>query len=157
MPEWKKLTSDKEILSTVTGLNIEFDDKNENLQSTAKPQVKFSVEEEKYLSSEIKSLLKKGVIVESQHENGEFISPIFLVPKPEGNAYRMILNLKKLNEHMPYNHFKMETIKSVLTLIAPNCFMAKIDIKDAYYSIPIAFEHQKYLKFFYNGKLYHLW
>ena len=32
--------------------------------------------------------------------------------------------------------------------------MAKIDIKDAYYSIPILPEHQRFLKFSLQGKLY---
>ena len=32
--------------------------------------------------------------------------------------------------------------------------MASIDLKDAYYSVPIATEHQKYLKFMWEGKLY---
>ena len=60
----------------------------------------------------------------------------------------MILNLKRLNENRPYIHFKMETVKSSLTLVAPNCYIAKVDIKDAYYSVPILPEHQEYLKFF---------
>ena len=47
----------------------------------------------------------------------------------------------------------METIKSALNLVTPKCYMAKIDIKDAYYSIPILPEHQK-LKFSWQGKLY---
>ena len=55
---------------------------------------------------------------------------------------------------MPYLHFKMETINSIITLVTPGCYMAKVDIKDAYYSIPILKEHQKYLKFFYKDKLY---
>ena len=32
--------------------------------------------------------------------------------------------------------------------------MAKVDIKDAYYSAPILPEHQKYLKFYFPVKLY---
>ena len=64
------------------------------------------------------------------------------------------LNLKKLNEHTPYTHFKMETINSILTIITPNYYMTKLDIKDGYYSIPILEEHQKYLKFLFEGKLY---
>ena len=32
--------------------------------------------------------------------------------------------------------------------------LSKIDIKDAYYSVPIHENDQKYLKFMYNGKLY---
>ena len=105
------------------------------------------------MNEEIEKLLKKGVIKEPTHETGEFISPIFLLPKSP-DSYRLILNLKKLNEHMPYTHFKMETINSILTIITPNCYMAKLDIKDAYYSILILEEHQKYLKFLFGGKLY---
>ena len=48
----------------------------------------------------------------------------------------------------------METIKSVVNLVTPNCYMTKIDIKDAYYSISILPEHQKFLKFSLQGKLY---
>ena len=44
---------------------------------------------------------------------------------------------------MPHIHFKTKTIKSVLNLVTPNYYMAKIDIKDAYYSIPILPEHKK--------------
>ena len=48
----------------------------------------------------------------------------------------------------------METISTILCLIRPNCFMAKVDIKDAYYSIPILEEHQKLLKFLHKNVLY---
>ena len=61
---------------------------------TKSEQIKFSLEEEQFLVSEIKTLLLKGVIIECFHEEGEFISPIFLAPKPD-SSYRMILNLKK--------------------------------------------------------------
>lgn len=32
--------------------------------------------------------------------------------------------------------------------------MVSIDIKDAYYTVPIFHAHQEYLKFIFNGKLY---
>ena len=115
--------------------------------------MRFSSKEEIFLADEIKNLLQKGVTKESQHEEEEFISPIFLVPKSE-DSFRMILNLKRLNENMPYIHFKMETIKSILTLVTPNCFMAKVDIKDANYFVSFLPEHQKYLKFYFRGKFY---
>ena len=83
-----------------------------------------------FLSVEIKNLLHKGVIEECHHEEGEYIFPISLTPKSDG-SFKMILNFKKLNDHMPYIHFKMET--DVLNLVTPNCYMAKIDIKDAYF------------------------
>lgn len=66
----------------------------------------------------------------------------------------MILSLKNLNKHVQYNHFKMDTLQSVISLMTPNCFMASVDLKDSYYSVPIAVAHQKYLKFEWGGKLY---
>ena len=38
---------------------------------------------------------------------GEFISPIFLVPKKDRGS-RPVINLKRLNSHIVYQHFKME-------------------------------------------------
>ena len=152
LSERKKITSDPENLPTVSGLPLDFSEEMD-YKSSVIPS-KFSPKEEMFLSVEIKNLLRKGVIKESQHEEGKYISPIFLIPKSDG-SFRMILNLKKLNDYMPYIHFKTETIKSVLNLVTPNCYyMAKIDIKDAYYSIPILPEHQKFLKFSLQGKLY---
>ena len=66
----------------------------------------------------------------------------------------MILNLKALNKSIVYHHFKMDTLGSVLRLICPNCFMATIDHKDAYYSVPVSEKHQKYLKFHWKGNFY---
>ena len=48
----------------------------------------------------------------------------------------------------------METINSILTMITPTCYIAKLDIKNAYYSFPILEEHQKYLNFLFGWKLY---
>ena len=48
----------------------------------------------------------------------------------------------------------METISSILLMVRPNMYMAKLDIKDAYYSIPIEKSCQKMLKFTFEGALY---
>ena len=53
-----------------------------------------------------------------------------------------------------YLHFKMDTLKDAIRLMKPNCYMASIDLKDAYYSVPINKSHQKYLKFMWNNVLY---
>ena len=41
----------------------------------------------------------------------------------------------------------MDTIQTALKLIRPGCYMASIDLKDAYYSVPVADEDRKLLKF----------
>ena len=48
----------------------------------------------------------------------------------------------------------MTTLESVLDLVTPNCYMARIDLKDAYFAIPIAVDHRKYLCFKKDEKLY---
>ena len=50
-------------------------------------------------------------------EQGGFISNIFLVPKDE-ERWRLILNLKSLNEFVAYEHFKMEDIRCVKDLLS---------------------------------------
>ena len=95
----------------------------------------------------------EGAIVKCEHESGEYISPIFTTPKKDGSS-QMILNLKSLNKFIEYHHFKMESLPTVLSLVKRNCFMASVVLKDAYYSVPIAQEHQKYLKFLWRGQLY---
>ena len=99
---------------------------------------------------EINKLVGKGVIEYTEHEKGEFISPIFFRSKSDGTR-RLILNWKIINEFLEYNHFKMETIHLVADLIQPHCYMNTIDLKDAYYSVKISEENSKYLKF-YAGK-----
>lgn len=66
----------------------------------------------------------------------------------------MILNLKSFNKHVTYHHFKMDSVWTAIRLMTPNCYMASIDLKDAYYSVPIANSHQKYLKFEWNNRLF---
>lgn len=92
-------------------------------------------------------------MIESQHENGEYISTIFLRRKKEGN-YRMILNLKCFDENVSKHHFKMESLQSAVRLMKPGCYMASVDLKDAYYSVPIHQSHQKFLKFSWRGKFF---
>lgn len=151
MPDWQKLTSDTEILTLVSGLPIEFtSDKPLQICSMSHP---LSKSESVILQMEINKLLDKKVLVPSKYEQGEILSPVFLRGKPDG-SHRLILNLKKPNEHIEKLHFKMETIYTVLSMITPSCFMASVDLKDAYYSIKIKEEHQKFLKFKFKDKFY---
>ena len=103
--------------------------------------------EREILDKEIKKLLKKGVIKEAiTGIEGERFSNIFLRPKPDGN-FGMILNLKKLNECVEAPHFKMESIKNVLCMIQLRAWMASVDLKDAFFTIPIHSDYQKFFKF----------
>ena len=105
------------------------------------------------VNDNIQKLLSKGVIRKAMPESGEFISSIFLTPKKDG-SHRMILNLKNLNEYILHYDFKTNTIQTSLKLMHSGCFMASVDLKDAYYSVPVASEHLKFLKFVWKQEYY---
>ena len=48
----------------------------------------------------------------------------------------------------------MESINQVIDIVRTNMYMASIDLKDAFYSIPIHPEHHKYLKSVVLSKIY---
>ena len=148
---WRHITNDIWLLPTIQGVNIEFD--QIPVQNVVPKQFGMSDIERGAVAFEIKRLLSKGVIIPSRHESGEFISTIFVRPKKDG-SYRLILNLKQQNNFVTYHHFKMESVQTALHLMKKNCFMGSIDLCDAYYSIPISQQHQKYLKFCWQGQLY---
>ena len=85
--------------------------------------------------------------------DNEFISTVFLVPKKTGD-FRPVINLKPLNQFVKKIHFKMENIRMALNCISPGDFMVSIDIKDAYFSVPIFQPLLKYLRFLWNFKRY---
>ena len=144
------ITSDKEILTNVTGVKIECSEEPVQLDP---PGQKILSHEYHILDAEILKLLNKGVIEKVQPQATQFISSIFLRPKPDG-SHRLILNLKKFNETVVYHHFKMDSISNIIKLVTKNCFMASLDLKDAYYSIPITASHQKFLCFKWRGEVY---
>lgn len=77
----------------------------------------------------------KVLIPVPQGEEGSgFYSTIFLVTD---GSYRTIINLKPLTKFIVCQKFKMETLKSTINLLLPECFMVSIDSKDAYYHVPI--------------------
>ena len=81
-----------------------------------------------------------------------YSNSLFLVAKRSGG--RPVINLRPLNRFVPNQKFRMESILLPKDILKPNSFLAKIDLKDAFYSIPIAKMSRKYLQFIYHNKLY---
>ena len=135
----------------VRGDTIEFENDIPIKHNAKNPS--FSPEEEVEIQVILEEMLHKQIIRETTHESTEFVSPIFIVKKPDGET-RLILNLKELNEFVKYEHFKIDGIKTIINMVTRNCFMGTIDLKDAYYSVTISRLFQKFLKFKWKEKFY---
>ena len=114
------------------------------------PQLgKVNQEERLQINSEIKGLLWKGAIQQVKSDPGEFLSNLFLESKNYG-GHRSVINLKLLNSFIPYQHFKMEGIHLIKEILQEHDFLIKIDLKNAYFGIPLNKKSKN--KFVFNGK-----
>ena len=154
---WKAITSDQWILNCVQGYEIEWVARPSQICTPRK--LVFPKAEADCLSAEIESLLQKDAISpicppfdETTSEHG-FVSQLFAVPKKDGGI-RPVVNLKALNSHVQQVPFKMEGIHILKDILRPGDWMTKIDLKDAYFSIPVSSHDRKFLRFRWQGKMY---
>ena len=103
---------------------------------------------------EVDKMILQGAIhpVTSNTEEG-FVSSIFLVDKKDG-GHRPVINLKNLNSFVDFQHFKVEGIYMLRDLLKKGDFMVKLDLKDAYFTVPVWIGHQKYLRFLWKETLW---
>ncbi len=150
--EWKKITSDPVILDLVEfGATIEFIDMP---VQQARPETHVNEDLAVHLDLEVQKFLDKGIIVTTVPEPGDFYSTVFLREKKDGLSYRMIINLKPIKSFIQYRKFKMDTPLTCMQLVTENGYMAALDLKDAYYSVRVHPEFQKFLKFIWRGVHY---
>ena len=104
---------------------------------------------------EVEKLLKKGAIeiVPWQDTHKGFYSTFFLVPKKSGGL-RPVINLRPLNRYLKKQHFKMDSLSTVLNLVQQGDWAISLDLTDAYMHIPIHKAHKKFLRFCIQGKVY---
>ena len=151
LSHWKCLTSDNVILSYVSGYKIEF--LEIPVQEHLPRQYNLDAHQKSILQSQIHDMVDNGVLKQVALENDMFISNVFGRPKPNGDI-RMIIDLSEVNECVQKFHFKMDHLNVALDLVDQDMYMTSIDLKDAYYSVPIWECHRKYLSFQWEGSYF---
>lgn len=141
---WLAIEAPEFIVEIIKGHKIEFS--QTPVQCQIPSQKSFTQLEETEMNSLIKTLLEIDAISKCKNEDGQFLSNIFLVPKPNGK-YRFILSLKELNTFVANEKFKIEDLRTAINLLTPGAYMTSIDLKDAYYSVPIHPSCRKFLRF----------
>ena len=151
--QWSKITSDRWILRTIRGYQVELADKP--VQTFVPSPIKFSDVEDNAINDEIIDFTRKGIIepvVDTDPD--EFISNIFVRPKSDGGI-RVILNLKPFNlRYVDKIHFKMESLKSAVNAMTVNCYFASVDLKEAFFSVKVRKIDRKFFRFYWRGQKY---
>ena len=102
------------------------------------------------LRQEVEAMLAKGALDIARDPGPGFYSRLFLVEKATG-GWRPVIDLSHLNDFVQLTPFKMETVASVLLSVREGDFLASLDLKDAYFQIPIHGSSRKLLRFMSEG------
>ena len=105
------------------------------------------------LRQEVEAMLAKGALEIARDPGPGFYSHLFLVEKATG-GWRPVIDLSHLNDFVQLTPFKMETVASVLLSVREGDFLASLNLKDAYFQIPIHGSSRKLLRFMSEGTVY---
>lgn len=94
--ELENLHANKKVMSWINGYIIQFSSKS--VQQKIPKKQNWSDKENQLMTKQINILLSKKAIQKCEDCDGQFLSSIFLTPKPDGSS-RFILNLKKKYVH----------------------------------------------------------
>ena len=151
---WQNITNDPWVLETVVGYKIEF---LESPHQTYIPSMHASEEERDLIDQEVLSLHQKTCHPQgskTQWSRPEPVHKPLIHCSQKGGGHRPVINLKDLNQFVEYQHFKMEGVPMLKDLLRRNDFLTKIDLKDAYLTVPIWIHHQKFLRFIWRDTLW---
>lgn len=70
----------------------------------------------KFLDGEIPRLLLLKVLEKCEAIEGQYISNIFLKPKPNGK-FRMTLDLSDIKPDLTFKHFKMKSLQTAMDIM----------------------------------------
>ena len=155
---WAETTADSFVLSVLRkGYSLPFSEELGAPPLSREPFAHLSPSDPEaiaILHTEVQSLLGKGAIEEvGDTSSPGFYSRLFLVPKRDGGM-RPVIDLSLLNRFLDATRFTMETPTSIMAAMRPREWTTSIDLKDAYFHVPIARSSQKYLRFSLNGRVF---
>ena len=155
-PRWEALVSNDLVLRTVReGHRIPFSEFRPPRFGGFLETDPGSPAVREFLRGELQSLLAKGAVsqVPADLAQSGFYSHFFTVPKKSGEL-RPILNLSELNLFVEDYKFGMITTPMLLAMVKQGDCFSSVDLKDAYFHVPVFEGDRKYLRFRFEGRSY---
>lgn len=98
---------------------------------------------QKQIDQELDEMLKNDIVEPS---DSGWASPILLVKKKDGN-YRFCVDYRKLNSVTMPDSYPLPYISNVLDKLRNAHYLSSLDIKSAYWQVPVAEESRRYTAF----------
>ena len=149
------LLVDNDPFCGVAACNAECDRLFRNLKSDCHPIAtklrKFNQEDKQYIEDEVRKLLKEGVIEPSYSPWRAQV----LVARDEHHKPRMVVDYSQtINRYTLLDAYPLPNIDEQIAKIAKGSVFSTLDLKSAYYQIPMHHEDRPYTAFETGGKLY---
>lgn len=144
---WKALNAPLTLIKLIQGFRIPFCQK----PPLHLPKVEFQTPFSREMQKAVQSLLKMRVL-EPADPSPSFVSPMFLTPKSDGSS-RPIFNLKRLNMYLPILKFRLVNMHRIPAFLQRSDWLVKIDLSNAYFHLPVAQSHKRFLRLIFNGQL----
>lgn len=98
---------------------------------------------QKHVFAELDDMLEKGIVEPS---TSPWSSPIVMVKKPDG-TYRFCVDYRKLNKVTKRDAYPLPFVSSTLDKLRDAKYLSSLDIKSAYWQVPMAPECREYTAF----------
>lgn len=129
--------------------------------STGNVQHRMSHKQQEWLEEEVARLVRTGALEEvatigSQTISPDkiaFVSPIFLVPKKGPKRWRLVVDMRRLNQHFVTPAFKLEGLGTILRMSDKGWWFVTFDLREGYFHLTIAETSRRWLGIRVGNKL----
>ena len=88
-----------------------------------------------HINTELDKLLKEGIVEPS---SSPWSSPIILVKKSDGVSWRFVVDYRKVNNSTEKDSYPLPYISATLDKLRDARYLSSLDIKSAYFQVPLA-------------------
>lgn len=88
--------------------------------------------------------LKKGMI---RHSNSSYASPAFLVTKGGNRGYRLVVDMRVLNQHLEKSSWPIPRMHEIVDKMHGASYFTSLDLSSYFHQLPISEESRKYTAF----------
>ena len=103
----------------------------------SKPQYQIPAAVKPHIEDQINLLLTQGIIEPS---SSAYNNPVLLIRKPVSGEFRFLLDARTLNLHAKFQVCSLTPIQEILNKMGGKLYYSVLDIKSAFFNIPLAEE-----------------